>query len=55
MGFGTYDETEQENQEVDASEMDTSDDAEKAEYDGDAEIDFADADTDDLVDQLEDM
>jgi hypothetical protein len=55
MGFGSYDESEQENQEIDASDMDESDvENEDAEHDGDVEFEFS-ASNDELIDQLHDI
>ena len=55
MGFGSYDETEQENQEIDASDMQTSEmQSEDAEHDGEVEFEF-EASNDELIDQLRDI
>lgn len=54
MGFGSYDESEQENQDVDVSEDDESVDK-GAEYEGEENFEFGDAETDDLIDKLHDM
>lgn len=54
MGFGTYDESEQQNQEVDAD--DENEGVTVHENDNEGEVSFeTDASTDDLVDQLEDI
>lgn len=53
MGFGSYDESEQENQDVEVSE--DSEVTMEGEYNGDEEFEFGDADTGDLVDQLQEM
>jgi len=55
MGFGSYDESEQENQEIDASDMEESEvQAEDAEHDGEIEFEF-EASNDELIDQLHDI
>jgi hypothetical protein len=55
MGFGSYDESEQENQEIDASDMEESEQqAEEAEHDGNVEFEFG-ASNDELLDQLHDI
>lgn len=54
MGFGSYDESEQENQEVDVGEDEGSVDK-GSDYEGEEEFEFGDADTDDLVEKLGDM
>lgn len=55
MGFGSYDESEQENQEIDTDEIDESETREKADNKGEVNFEFEDADTDDLVAQLNEM
>jgi hypothetical protein len=55
MGFGSYDESEQQNQNVDADE-DDSEGVTVHENDHDGEVTFeTDASTDDLVDRLADI
>ena len=55
MGFGSYDESEQENQAVDADlGEDDSVSTNSQGHDGDVEFEF-DADNDELLDQLEEM
>jgi hypothetical protein len=54
MGFGSYDESEQKNQEIDASDMDTDVENDQAEHDGDVEFEF-DASNDELIDQLHEI
>ena len=55
MGFGSYDESEQEKQEIDASEVDDSGVAtNEANHDGDVEFEFS-ASNDELLDQLEEI
>jgi len=55
MGFGSYDESEQENQEYDA-EFDDEDgvSADQTDHDGDVEFEFT-ASNDELLDRLEDI
>lgn len=54
MGFGSYDESEQENQEVNVE--DDSESVDKGEnYEGEEKFEFGDADTDELIDKLHDM
>ena len=55
MGFGSYDETEQENQDLDAN-FDDNDGVNAAEntHDGDVEFEFT-ASNDELIDQLSDI
>jgi hypothetical protein len=55
MGFGSYDESEQQNQEVNADE-DDSEGVSVHENDHEGELSFeTDASTDDLIDQLGEM
>lgn len=53
MGFGSYDEEEQENQDVDASEIETGDD-DRADHEGTVEFESEES-TDELIDRLQDM
>ena len=55
MGFGSYDESEQENQELDA-DLDNEDGVDTAEntHDGDVSYEF-DASNDELLDRLQDI
>lgn len=53
MGFGSYDESEQQDQNVDTSEEDAVS-VHETEFDGDVEFD-SDASTDELLDKLADM
>ncbi len=54
MGFGSYDESEQQNQEVDVN--DDEDGVSVRESDHDGEVTFeVDASTDDLIDKLQDI
>lgn len=55
MGFGSYDESEQENQDVDVSEDDDESVDKGAEYEGEENFEFGESDTDDLIDQLHEM
>jgi hypothetical protein len=55
MGFGSYDESEQENQEYDADyDEDDGVSAEENAHDGDVEFEFT-ASNDELLDRLEDI
>lgn len=56
MGFGSYDESEQENQEIDASDIDDEglNTAEHT-HEGEVEYEFGDTTNDDLLDQLEEI
>ncbi|WP_436934239.1 DUF5786 family protein [Halovenus marina] len=54
MGFGSYDESEQENQEYDADIEDDSVSTEESTHDGDVEFEFT-ASNDELLDRLEDI
>lgn len=53
MGFGSYDESEQENQDVDGNEIDISDD-ERINHDGSVEFDNGES-TEELIDRLQGM
>lgn len=57
MGFGSYDESEQENQEINASNLDEDEGLNPAEHDheGEVEFEFGDTTSDDLLDQLENI
>jgi hypothetical protein len=54
MGFGSYDESEQENQEVDANFEDDNVTADSETHDGDVKFEF-DASNDELLDKLDEM
>jgi hypothetical protein len=54
MGFGSYDESEQENQEVDADFEDGNVTPDDEVHDGDVKFEF-DASNDELLDKLDDM
>jgi len=54
MGFGSYDESEQDNQEVDADYDDTGISTEEADHDGDVEYEIG-ASNDELIDRLKDI
>ncbi|WP_284012257.1 DUF5786 family protein [Halobaculum litoreum] len=54
MGFGSYDESEQENQQVDSDLDSATVDGGDAEHDGDVEFEF-EASNDELLDKLEEM
>lgn len=53
MGFGSYDETEQENQQVNTDEEDQEDLKNNTDHDG--ELDFEMEDVDSALERLEDM
>lgn len=53
MGFGSYDESEHEEQEIEADEVDTENN-ERTEFEGDMDFESG-ADTDDLLDQLSEI
>lgn len=56
MGFGSYDESEQENQEIDASDIeDEGLDTADHNHEGEVEFEFGDTTNDDLLEQLEDI
>lgn len=57
MGFGSYDEAEQEKQEIDASDLDDEEGVSAAEHthEGEVEFEFGDTTSDDLLEQLEDI
>jgi len=54
MGFGSYDESEQENQEVDADFEDGNVTTNSENHDGDVEFEF-DASNDELLDKLDEI
>ncbi len=54
MGFGSYDESEQENQELDADLEDERVSASENAHDGEVEFEFT-ASNDELLDRLEDI
>ena len=54
MGFGSYDETEQENQEYDTDFEDDGVSTQESEHDGDVEFEFT-ASNDELLDRLEEI
>jgi len=54
MGFGSYDESEQENQELDADLEDDGVSASENTHDGEVEFEFT-ASNDELLDRLEDI
>jgi hypothetical protein len=56
MGFGSYDESEQENQEIDA-DLEDGDGVDTAEHthEGSVEYEFGDTDSDDLLNKLEEI
>ncbi|MFB6205668.1 MAG: DUF5786 family protein [Haloglomus sp.] len=56
MGFGSYDESEQENQEID-TDFEDDEGMNTAEHDhsGEVEYEFGDTDSDELLDKLEEI
>lgn len=54
MGFGSYDETEQENQEIDTDFDEDEADTKRADHDGSIEYQI-DASNDELIDKLQDI
>lgn len=56
MGFGSYDESEQERQELDSEDLDGSEGVATAEHDHEGEVDFEiGASNDELIDKLKDI
>jgi len=56
MGFGSYDESEQERQSLDSDDMDDSEGVETAEHQHEGDVDFEiGASNDELLDKLEDI
>ncbi|AOW81061.1 death domain-associated protein [Halodesulfurarchaeum formicicum] len=56
MGFGSYDESEQERQELDSEDLDDEDGVSTSEATHDGEVDFEiGASNDELLDKLEDI
>lgn len=56
MGFGSYDESEQERQSLDSDDMNEDDGVTTAEYEHEGDIDFEiGASNDELLDKLEDI
>lgn len=53
MGFGSYDETEQENQTLDTEDMETEEENTREEHNGDMEFELED--TESALDRLEEM
>ncbi|PSP33471.1 death domain-associated protein [Halobacteriales archaeon QH_10_70_21] len=54
MGFGSYDESEQENQEID-TDIEESDRSTLAEHDGEVEFEYDDASSEDLLETFEEI
>ena len=54
MGFGSYDESEQENQEIDVSDDDGAVDADGGAHEGDVEFEIG-ASNDELLERLQDI
>ena len=56
MGFGSYDESEQENQSVDTEDLGDQDNSvNRTQNDGEVSFEFDDTDTDELLDKLDEM
>ncbi|MFB6133904.1 MAG: DUF5786 family protein [Halanaeroarchaeum sp.] len=56
MGFGSYDESEQERQSLDSDDMDGDEGVETAEYEHEGDVDFEiGASNDELIDKLQDI
>jgi hypothetical protein len=56
MGFGSYDESEQENQSLDSEDIDTDESLDTAEYEHAGDVNYEiDASNDELLDQLQDI
>ncbi|MFB6254610.1 MAG: DUF5786 family protein [Halobacteriaceae archaeon] len=56
MGFGSYDESEQENQEIDTENINEDGiEGEQANHEGSIEFDFAETSNEELVDRLQDI
>jgi hypothetical protein len=54
MGFGSYDESEQETQEID-TDIEESDRSTLAEHDGEVEFEYDDASSEDLLETFEEI
>jgi hypothetical protein len=56
MGFGSYDESEQERQELDSEDLDGNEGVETAEHQHEGEVDYEiGASNDELIDKLKDI
>jgi hypothetical protein len=55
MGFGSYDESEQENQQIDTEEIDESDQRTTPTHDGEIQFEYEDASTEDLLEAYEEF
>ena len=55
MGFGSYDESEQENQEIDTELGDEAMNAAEHDHSGEVEYEFGDTDSEDLLNKLEEI
>jgi len=56
MGFGSYDESEQDNQSIDSDDLDADDGVDTAEYEHDGGVDYEiGASNDELLDRLQDI
>ena len=55
MGFGSYDESERENQRFDAEEFDDGEPRARSSHDGELRFEYDDASTEDLLDAYEEL
>jgi hypothetical protein len=55
MGFGSYDESEQENQQFDADEIDAGDERTASAHDGEIRFEYEDASSEDLLEAYEEF
>jgi hypothetical protein len=53
MGFGSYDESEQENQQFDTDEIDETEQSTMSSHDGEIRFEYEDASTEDLLEAYE--
>lgn len=49
MGFGSYDESERENQQIDTAEIDSSEDRTASTHEGEISFEYGDASSEDLL------
>jgi hypothetical protein len=55
MGFGSYDESEQENQQIDADESEAGERSRLSEHEGDVEFEYEDASSEDLLETYQQL
>jgi hypothetical protein len=55
MGFGSYDESEQENQQFDTDEIDETEQSTMSSHDGEIRFEYEDASTEDLLEAYEEI